>query len=131
MVLYMDFIKLIELLLVILLLTSIIYLTVYDNRIQSLYIKYGLVIILVCILMYLLYDILINYNILQGGNKECVTAGCSGELCVPYNKRYMVTPCIWKCNYSCLKKYGDCGLVNGKCKWKASTKLDQCIKDCK
>ena len=61
----------------------------------------------------------------------CVTAGCSGQLCVDASKSGMVTTCEYKAEYACLK-YSKCELQpNGQCGWTPNQQYIQCIDQAK
>jgi eight-cysteine-cluster-containing protein len=59
--------------------------------------------------------------------KSCIVSGCSGEICATES---MMSICIWKPEYACLK-YSECGLFgeNSTCAWKKTEAYLDCLKD--
>ncbi len=48
-------------------------------------------------------------------DSECVTDGCSGEICRAVNDESYITTCEWK---ECYEKRGlECKCIEGKCAW--------------
>ncbi|OGK11659.1 hypothetical protein A2954_00455 [Candidatus Roizmanbacteria bacterium RIFCSPLOWO2_01_FULL_37_12] len=61
----------------------------------------------------------------------CVTAGCSGQLCVPISQSDMISTCEMKEEYSCLQ-YSSCELQqDGICGWTQTPEYSQCLRDLK
>ncbi len=62
---------------------------------------------------------------------DCITNGCSGQLCVPESKASgIITTCEYKEEYRCLK-LTNCGCVEGKCAWATTEEYESCITDIK
>lgn len=59
-------------------------------------------------------------------DSDCVTAGCSGTLCLPKNAPTRVTTCEYEPQYACYRADG-CLCQAGKCAWSQST--IQCLQD--
>ncbi len=60
--------------------------------------------------------------------KECVVSGCNQQ-CVEKGTK-SDNKCGWTDSYGCYKLYSKCiELPGGKCGWKASGKLQQCLQD--
>lgn len=58
---------------------------------------------------------------------ECVTSGCSGQLCIPSDSDPIFTTCEWREEYACYQaaaceKQGD-----GSCGWTPSDELTECL----
>jgi len=50
-------------------------------------------------------------------DSECVTGGCSGQVCQSTSEEPVATTCEWRNCYDA-SKYGlSCGCVVGECKW--------------
>ena len=65
---------------------------------------------------------------------SCVTAGCSGQLCVERGAENALTTCEYTKAYDCYKKVGICERAplpygNGRCGWRQTNELKQCIDD--
>ena len=58
-------------------------------------------------------------------NTACIITGCSSEVC---SNKQVMTPCIIKPGYECLK-YADCGCINNKCQWIFNDKYNECMKE--
>ncbi len=62
-------------------------------------------------------------------DSDCVTGGCSGEICTTKeNATKVVSICVYKDWYECLK-LTTCGCVNGVCTWKPNDAFEQCLKE--
>ena len=60
---------------------------------------------------------------------NCVTSGCSGQLCVKKGEADVST-CEWSAEYACYKQFGTCEeQPNGSCGWSKTYDLTQCLKD--
>ncbi len=60
---------------------------------------------------------------------QCVTTGCSGEICVDASTGPLNSTCQWKEEYSCLPK-AKCEVQNnGKCGWTYTREYNQCVAD--
>lgn len=54
-------------------------------------------------------------------NNDCMTGGCSGQICQSKNEAPVITTCEYRECFSA-KKYGlTCGCVNGQCNWNKET----------
>jgi len=60
-------------------------------------------------------------------NADCLTAGCSSQLCLPRDQASgVVTSCEWKDEYRCYQE-SVCGCQQGKCQWLGSENLSACL----
>jgi len=60
--------------------------------------------------------------------KQCVTGGCSGELCVEAGGAPAASPCTWTERYRCYETVGTCERqVDGTCGWTPTDALSQCL----
>ena len=59
-----------------------------------------------------------------GSDADCITGGCSGQICQSKNSEPAITTCEWREEYSCYKPTG-CACKNGKCVW--SDETTQCL----
>lgn len=60
---------------------------------------------------------------------ECVTGGCSGQLCVPADSDPIATTCEWREEYACYQS-ADCERqADGACGWTPTDTLVACLKD--
>lgn len=63
----------------------------------------------------------------------CIASGCSGQLCVSDKAGDgggVVSTCEWTDAYGCYQQFGECTtLEDGKCGWKQTAKLKECLKD--
>lgn len=60
---------------------------------------------------------------------DCVTSGCSGQICQPASDPPTATTCEWRPEYAC---YNDptttsCGCNSGTCGWAQTAALQQCL----
>ncbi len=53
-------------------------------------------------------------------DSDCITAGCSSQLCVSNEKSSVVTSCEYKPEYECYKS-SHCGCIQGTCSWDQDT----------
>ena len=61
---------------------------------------------------------------------QCVTGGCSGQLCVEQSQAGVASTCEWKETYACYKQLGTCEpQANGTCGWTPTTALTQCLQE--
>lgn len=51
---------------------------------------------------------------------NCMTGGCSGQVCQSIHEDPVVTDCLWKECHDDLKYHMQCVCVEGKCRWKES-----------
>ncbi|MBD3164456.1 eight-cysteine-cluster domain-containing protein [Candidatus Woesearchaeota archaeon] len=59
---------------------------------------------------------------------DCVTAGCSGQLCVPQGRESdTMTICDFKPEYDCLR-LTSCSCIAGKCSFEQTQEYRQCLK---
>ena len=65
----------------------------------------------------------------NGGTlEECVTAGCSGEVCAPESLAPdIITTCEWKEEYECLALTVCERQPNGQCGWTPNEEFDACM----
>lgn len=66
----------------------------------------------------------------QFGDREpqCVTGGCSGQLCVSSKLGDVVSTCEWVPAYACYKEHGVCeAQPNGTCGWTPTKELVKCL----
>lgn len=65
---------------------------------------------------------------LAGSEKHCVTAGCSGQLCVDASQSHVMSTCEWEGSYGCLHEHSTCELQqDGRCGWTQSEALQACF----
>ena len=60
-----------------------------------------------------------GYSTLEScnSNQNCVTGGCSGDICQSNSTEPQATGCEWKECYDDIKYNVKCGCVNNKCQW--------------
>lgn len=59
---------------------------------------------------------------------QCVTAGCSSQLCVDAQQGDMLSTCEWRASYACYQKHGTCeAQPDGTCGWTPGEDLKQCL----
>lgn len=64
----------------------------------------------------------------SGAATQCVTAGCSGQLCVDASLGDVMSTCEWTAAYGCYGKHGTCeAQADGKCGWTPTQTLEQCL----
>lgn len=61
-------------------------------------------------------------------NSDCISAGCSKELCVHKSQSGIVSSCIFKPDYDCLKRT-ICGCNDGRCSWVGNEEYVKCLKE--
>ena len=62
-----------------------------------------------------------------GQDRDCVSAGCSGQLCAPVEQALdIITTCEFKEEYKCLE-LTSCGCVNGGCAWLENEDYNACL----
>ncbi|MBN8531425.1 MAG: hypothetical protein J0L97_06140 [Alphaproteobacteria bacterium] len=69
----------------------------------------------------------------SAAHAACIPSGCSGQLCVSDKDGDgggVVSTCEWRDEYGCYQKFGECTLQkDGKCGWKPTAKLKECLKN--
>lgn len=62
-------------------------------------------------------------------DKDCRTAGCSGQICTTAARAGgMFTTCEMKSYYECYAKTS-CGCVSGTCMWKENSEFNSCMEN--
>ena len=62
-------------------------------------------------------------------SRECVIAGCSGQLCIEAGSDSpAMSTCEWREEYACYQQYGTCERQKfGECGWTMTPELSQCL----
>jgi eight-cysteine-cluster-containing protein len=64
---------------------------------------------------------------LPSAKKQCITAGCGGEICQSADEEPAITTCIFKPEYACYKT-ARCEIqLNGRCGWTKTAELVRCV----
>lgn len=58
---------------------------------------------------------------------ECITSGCSGQLCVPADADPIGTTCEWREEYACYQAAACEKQADGACGWTPTDELAQCL----
>ena len=69
-----------------------------------------------------------NVTVTTPPSKTCVTAGCSGQLCVDISKKDTPSTCEYRASYACYHSVGVCEVQSdGTCGWSPTYLLKTCI----
>lgn len=58
---------------------------------------------------------------------ECVTSGCSGQLCIPADADPIATTCEWREEYACYQDAACEKQADGACGWTPTDELAECL----
>lgn len=63
---------------------------------------------------------------LKSKNKDCIVAGCSGQLCID-NPNKGISTCEWREEYACYRNATCKKQSNGQCGWTMDEDLKHCL----
>ncbi len=58
-------------------------------------------------------------------NSDCMTGGCSGQVCQSKNEEPVTTTCEWRECYDAVQYAMTCGCVDGKCEWYSGDRAEE------